>query len=143
MLCHPSRAAAGALFCSHPPPSIIPLSPSTQLHHPTSSVAPASPPPRIGRAISSSYPCHSRSASPFLLHKLLKQQSVEGRTGAGTYLADPAVLLMARPARRTHPIGWPRLLSGSNGTLSVAGGAIGKQSMKMNYPVSLPSLMNK
>ena len=42
-----------------------------------------------------------------------------------------------------HPIGWPRLLSGSNGIFSVAVGAIGKQRIKINYPVSSPSLTNK
>lgn len=69
---------------------------------------------------------------------------------AGAQLADPAVLpndntagaQLAAPLL-LHPIGWPRFLSGSNGTLSVAGGTIGKQSMKMNYPVSSPSSLNK
>ena len=82
---------------------------------------------------------------PFFFIKLPKQHSVEGRTVAGVQPAGPAVT-GRRPARRTLAPSsnrMPRLLSGSNGTLSVAIGAIGKQSMKMNYPVSSPSLMNK
>ena len=41
-----------------------------------SSTAPVSPPPRVGRAMFSSCPCPSCSASPFLLHKLPEQKSV-------------------------------------------------------------------
>ena len=128
-------------FHSLPPPS--PTSP-----HPA---APACQSPRVGRAIFSSYLLPSCSVSPpsFFI-KLPKQKSGKGRTVAGAQLADLAVLPndnTAHPARPSplllHPIGWSWLLSGSNGIFSVAIEAIGKQSMKMNYPVSSPSLTNK
>lgn len=66
---------------------------------------PACRPPRVGRAMPSSYPSPAVPLLPSFFIKLLKQQSVEGRTVAGAQLADPAVLLndnRARPARR-HP----------------------------------------
>ena len=76
------------------------------------STAPACPSPRVRRATSSSYPFPAVLLLPFFFIKLLKQQSVAGRTGTGTQLAGPAVLSnnnVARPARPPplllHPIG--------------------------------------
>ena len=147
---HPAGPRSGLPPRSHlSPPAITPLPlhpvPPARSHHRPSLPSATC---RESNILQLSLP--SCSASPFLLHKLLKQQSVERRTGAGAQLTDPAVLpndntagaQLAAPLL-LHPIGWPRLLSGSNGDSSVAIGAIGKQSMKMNYPISSPSLMNK
>ena len=110
----PSQAAARTPLPRSRPSHIIPLF-LHPAHQPTSSRRPAHPPPRVGRAIFSSYPLSSCFASPFLLHKLLKRQSVEGRTVAGAQLADPAVLpndntagaQLARRPMPLHPIGQP------------------------------------
>lgn len=147
----PSPPAARARFCSRSC-SLLPSSFHSLLLHPAHQ--PATYPPSLSaatcrRAMSSSYPSPAVPLLPFFFIKLPKQKSVEERTVAGAQLADPAVLLndnRARPARRTLAPSSnrvPRLLSGSNGILSVAGGAIGKQRPKMNYPVSFPLLMNK
>lgn len=122
------------------------LPPFTQSHQPAPPTAPVSPPPRVGRAMPSSYPSPSCSASPFLLHKITETAERGGKDRGGRPACRPSCNRRAPsspPPLLLHPIGWPRLLSGSNGILSVAGGAIGKQSMKMNYPVSSPSLTNK
>ena len=79
------------------------LSPSTQPRQPTSSVAPACRPPRVGRARLSSYPSPAVPLLPSFFIKLLKQHSVEGRTVAGTYLADSAVLLNDNRAAPSSP----------------------------------------
>ena len=92
----------------------------------------------------SSYPCSSCFAFPFFFIKLPKQQSVAVVAWRSVQLASPAIAGAQLDAPLPfHPIGWPRLLSGSNGILSVAIEAIGKQRLKMNYPVSSSSLMNK
>lgn len=108
------------------------------------------PPPRVGRAMSSSYLRHSRSASSFLLHKITEaeERGWKNRGGAPTLPTQLSysTITWRRPARR-HPC--PFIQSGGRGPpspndiLSAADEAIGKQSMKMNYPVSSPSLTNK
>ena len=82
---------------------------------------------------------------PFFFIKLLKQQSVEGRTVAGAQLADPAVTGRAQLAAPLllHPIGWPPPAPVSRCDLSTAIGAIGKQRPKMRFPVLFPSSLNK
>lgn len=93
----------------------------------------------------------SCSASPFLLHKLPKQQSgsVVDVAWHGAQLAGPASRSSCRerPARRTLAPSSNQMtalrFSGFNGILSVAIEAIGKQRLKMNYPVPSPSLTNK
>lgn len=72
-----ARARSRFLLSPSLPFSLPPPSP-TSPHRP----APACRPPRVGRAMPSSYPLPSYSASPFLLHKLPKRKSVEGRTVA-------------------------------------------------------------
>lgn len=131
------------------PSSFRSLSLLHPLHQPTSS-APACQPPRIGRAIFSSYLLPSCLASPFLLHKITE---AEERTrwprgeapSLPTQLADPAVAC-GHPARRTLAPSSNRVAAvffGSNGILSVASEAIGKQRPKMRFPVSSPSLTDK
>ena len=128
---------------SLPPPS------STSPHRP----APACRPPRVGRAIFSSYLLPSCSTSPFLLHKITEATERGGchvakhpacrpslpiqLQRAGAQLAAPA------PSRQLACPPPPPLSPISRCGPSTAIGAIGKQSMKMNYPVSSPSLMNK
>ena len=92
----------------------------------------------------------SCSASPFLLHKITEAARYGIRRVALYSTCRPNLPVQladcGRPARRTlapSPNQEPRLLSGSNGILSVAGGAIGKQRPKMRFPVSFPSLLNK
>ena len=99
------------LSCSRPPPSIISPSPSTHPHQSASSAAPASPPPRAGRAIFSSYPLPSCSASPFLLHKLPKRKRAAAVVSSQpTQLSYPTIAC-GRPARRTlAPPGGPLVL---------------------------------
>ena len=119
------------------------------------------PPARILRPSSPSATCRESNILqlfpspavpplPFFFIKLLKRKSGKGRTVVGTQLTDPAVLLNDNRARPARPpplplrlIGWSWLHPSPNGILSVAGGAIGKQSMKINYLVSSPSLTNK
>lgn len=137
-------------FPFSPPPTSFPSSsPPTHPHQPTSSVAPACQPPRVGEQLPQlSLP--SCPAPPFLLHKITEtaERGEKDRGGAPSlptqlfYLTITGRAQLAAPLP-LHPIGLLPLLSGSNGILSVAGGAIGKQSMKMNYPVSSPSLTNK
>ena len=108
---------------------------------------PVSPPPRAGRAIFSSYPLSSCSASPFLFHKITEATE---RGGRGTQLADPAVLsndsMRAPSSPHPCPSRWPACSPPSpvsrRGS-STSSEAIGKQRPKMNYPVSFPSLTNK
>lgn len=99
-----SQSPPSSHFCPLLPSSFPSSSPST---HPTS----RHPPPLQfllrhgpGEQYSPAILSPAVPPLPFFFIKLLKQQSVEGRTVAGTYLADPAVLLndnRARPARRT------------------------------------------
>ena len=100
----------------------------------------------------SSYPSPAVPLFPFFFIKLLKQQDMAYVAWRCTQPAGPAcrssqpVQPQRRPARRTlasSPNQVPRLLSGSNGILSVEDGAIGKQRPKMRFPVSFPSLLNK
>ena len=141
----PSQASAIAPLRSRsPPPFIFPSFPSSSFAQPATcrsilsaatcrqAVAPAIPPPAV-------------PLLPFFFIKLPKQQS--GRPLRSVVPSLPVQLAnCGRPARRTlasSPNQVPRLLSGSNGILSVAGGAIGKQRPKMRFPVSFPSLLNK
>lgn len=149
LLCrHPARPRPEPAPAPPLPFIISVLSSSTQPHQPASLRSSFSSATNR-ESDASSYLSPAVSLLPSFFIKLPKQKSVEGRTVAGAQLADPAVLSndnRARPARRTLASSsnrWPQLLSGSNGILSVAGGAIGKQSMKMNYPVSSPSSLNK
>lgn len=138
-----------------PPPFIIPLflSPPASLAR-SFPHSPACLPPRVGRAMSSSYPCHSRSASlPSFFIKLPKQKSGKGRTVAGAQLAGPAVLPNDNVAAPSSSAGLRLPVVDLSSTsplspvsrcgLSTAIGAIGKQRLKMNYPVPSPSLTNK
>ena len=146
----PARPRPEPLFRSRHHPAIIPtLFSSTQSHQPTPSVAHLSAATgRESNILQLSF--SSCSASPFLLHKITEaaERGEKNRGGAPTLPTQLSYSTITGRAQLAaplllHPIGWPRLLSGSNGILSVAGGAIGKQSMKMNYPVSSSSLMNK
>ena len=108
--CHPASPRPEPMPHLLLPPSFLSL-PLPPPHQPAATTAPACPPPRVGRAMSSSYPCHSCSASPFLLHKLPKQKSVAVVTWRSTQLADPASRsnYSGHPARSPplslHPIG--------------------------------------
>lgn len=89
-------------------------------------------------------------ASPFLLHKIPEatERGGKDRGGAPSLPTQLSYLTITRRAQLAAPlslhlIGRPRLLFGSNGSPSVADGAIGKQRPKMRFPVSFPSLMNK
>ena len=123
-----------------PPSSTSPHPPSPQFllrHVPEEQCPPAIPPPAV-------------PLLPFFFIKLLKQQSVEGRTVAGAQLADPAVLLndntagaSSPPSLLLHSIGGRPPASVSRCGSSTSSEAIGKQRPKMNYPVSSPSLTNK
>ena len=149
VLCHPPASP-------RPEPMLhLLLPPSFLLSFPPPSPTSPHPPPQLALRHGSGEQCPPAISSPAVpllpsfFIKLLKQQSVEGRTVAGVQLVDPAVLLNDNTAGAQlaapypHPIGWPTASSSSRGTLSVTGGAIGKQRPKMNYPVSSPSLTNK
>ena len=150
------RTNIACLAATRPVRSQAPA-PRYSFHHhsslpPPAPTSPHPPPPSFPaatcrRAIFSSYPLPSCSASSFLFHKNYRSNRAwrtqypasrpscpAQRQHADAQLAAPLPL---------HPIRWPRLLSGSNGILSVAGGAIGKQRPKMRFSVSFPSLMNK
>ena len=85
----------------------------------------------------------------FLLHKITEAAERGGCRVArypACWPSQPAQL--QREPSSPHPCPFTQsgsllLLFGSNGILSVAIGAIGKQRLKMNYPVSSSSLMNK
>ena len=138
-----ARLAAARAYAPPSPTIISTFSPSTRSasQHPL--------PPSLSFATNrksqtSSYPRSSCFAFPFFFIKLPKPQSVAVVAWRGTQLAGPAIAAPSSPPLLLlHPIGWPRLLSGSNGILSVAIGAIGKQRLKINYPISSSSLMNK
>ena len=145
-----SQAAAKApLQPLSPPPTSFHSLPSTQPHQP------ANYPPSLSVATcreSNILQLSLSQLSRFSLFfiKLPKRKSEVGWTVAAPTLPTQlsySTITWRRPARPPplllHPIGWSRLLSGSNGILSAAIGAIGKQRPKMNYPVSSPSLMNK
>ena len=144
---HSQAAAIAPLPLPLPPPFITPFSlppPSpTSPHRP----APACRPPRVGRAMPSSYPSPSCSASPFLLHKLLKPQSVavvtwRAPSSPAQLQRRPACQQALLPRCPTCPPS-PPLSPLSRSGPSTSSGAIGKQRPKMNYPVSSPLLMNK
>ena len=146
---HPARPRPEPPLPLPPPPPSIPLSPPPP---PPARILrrPASPPPRAGRAIFSSYPLSSCSASPFLFHKITEATE---RGGRGTQPAGPAVLsndsMRAPSSPHPCPSRWPAcsppfsLSPVSKCGSSTSSEAIGKQRPKMNYPVSLPSLTNK
>ena len=136
----------------------LPFPPSS-LHHFTLSLhpappacilrRPAPPPPRTGRAIFSSYPLPSCSASPFLLHKLPKRESgADVVPSQPVQLSCPTIACGAQLAAPLPP-GGPLVLHRfslspiSRCGLSTSSEAIGKQRPKMRFPVSLPSLTNK
>lgn len=143
----PASAPTSVFFSSHhfrfplPPPS--PTSPQ-----PT---RPACQPPRVGRAMLPAIPSPAVPLLPSFFIKLPKQQSGEGRTVAGAYLTGPAVLFNDNTARAQlarHPCSFIQSSGRPPAPVSrcgpsTAGEAIGKQSMKINYPVSSPSLMDK
>lgn len=88
----------------------------------------------------------------FLLHKITEAARYGIRRVAlystcrpnlPVQLAGLAIAAPSSPHLAPSPNQVPRLLSGSNGTLSVEGRAIGKQRPKMRFPVSFPSLLNK
>ena len=96
-------------------PSSSPLSPSTQPHQPA-------PPPfqfllrhGSGEQCPPAIPPPAVPPLPFFFIKLLKQQSVEGRTVAGAQLADPAVLFNDNRARPARPRPCPFIQSGGRG----------------------------
>ena len=142
----PSQAAASAiapLRSRSPPPFIFPSFPSSP------SAQPATCRPSLSAATCrSSYSFPAVPLLPSFFIKLPKQQGMAYVAWRCTQPAGPdsrfshsgAQLVAPLPL---HQIRRPRLLSGSNGILSVAGGAIGKQRPKINYPVSFPSLLNK
>ena len=146
---HPARSRLALPLRSRSPllPSSFPLS-----LPPPSPATPHPPPPGLSAATdreSNALQLSPPPAVPLLpsfFIKLPKRKSVEGRTGEERPACRPSCNRRAPSSPHPCPFiqsGGPRLLSGSNGALSVAIGAIGKQSMKMNYPVSSPSLMNK
>ena len=94
-----ARAYAPVLL----PPSFLLSLPPPGPTQPTSSAAPASPPPRAGRAMSSSYPCHSRPASPFFFINYRSRRAWQGGPWRGAQLAGPAVLLNDNVAAPSSP----------------------------------------
>ena len=98
-------------FLSLPPPS--PTSPP--LHHSSFSFATD----RESNALS--YPSPAVSLLPFFFIKLLKQQSVEGRTVAGVQLVDPAVLPNDNIAAPSSPHPCPFIQSGGRPQLPSLG----------------------
>ena len=131
--------------------------PRSSLHHSHSlslhpAHQPASPRPSLSAATdreSNALQLSPPPAVPLLpsfFIKLPKRKSVEGRTGEERPACRPSCNRRAPSSPHPCPFiqsGGPRLLSGSNGALSVAGGAIGKQRPEKNYPVPSPSLTNK
>ena len=138
---------------NHSPAPALPFS----LHHSHSlslhpAHQPASPRPSLSAATdreSNALQLSPPPAVPLLpsfFIKLPKRKSVEGRTGEERPACRPSCNRRAPSSPHPCPFiqsGGPRLLSGSNGALSVAGGAIGKQRPEKNYPVPSPSLTNK
>ena len=133
-------------------PAPVPLS---SLHHSilSSSTRPTSPHPAAPslpaatdrETIAPAISLPAVSPSPFLLHKLPKQQSVAAVTWRSTQLAGP-VVDGAQLAAGLYPPGSSLILLPSPVSRrgpSAAIGTIGKQRPKMNYSVSSSSLMNK
>ena len=79
---HSQAAAIAPLPLPFPPPTSFHSSSLHPAPPARSSTTPVSPPPRIGRAMPSSYPSPAVPLLPSFFIKLLKRQSVEGRTGA-------------------------------------------------------------
>ena len=137
-----NQAGRGQSVASPPPTIISTFSPSTR------SASQHPPPPSLSSATDrksqpSSYPYPSCFAPSFLLHKITEAAERGGRYVARYPASRPSYSGAQLAAPPLHPIGWPRPLSGSNYILSVVIGAIEKQRLKMNYPVSSSSLMNK
>ena len=139
--------------------SPAPFSLSSSLHlsilflHPAPTspqpAVPACQPPRAAKQLLQ-LSLSSCSASPFLLHKITEAARYGIRRVALYSTCRPSLPVQLADCGAQfaaplplHQIRWPRLLSGSHGILSVAGGAIGKQRPKMRFPVSFPSLLNK
>ena len=147
----PSATQPGRNQSSCPLPDLTLLLPSSFLPlPPPSSRQPATCRPSLSaatcrQAVAPAIPPPAVPLLPFFFIKLPKQQS--GRPlrsvvpSLPVQLADCGAQLVA--PLPLHQIRWPRLLSGSNGILSVEDGAIGKQRPKMRFPVSFPSLLNK
>ena len=144
----PAPARSRPHFCFLLPSSLPSSSPSTQPHQPASlrpSLSAATCRGAVAPAISS--PAVLLLPSFFI--KLPKQKSVEVVTWRAPSLptqlfystitgrAQLAAPLLLHPIRRRPPT--PVSRRGP----SAAIGSIGKQSMKMNYPVPSPSLTNK
>ena len=120
------------------------------LSHPVHSRLPRSrfPSPRIGRT---KPPAILTPAVPLLPFFFINYRS--RKVGAkDSYCCFGLTFQLAGPAiaapSSLHPCPFTQsggllLLSGSNGILSVAIETIGKQRLKINYPVSSSSLMNK
>ena len=85
----------------------------------------------------------------FLLHKITEAAKWERRIVIAVLACRPSQpAQLQRAPSSPHPCPFTQsdsllLLSGSSDILSVAIGAIGKQRLKINYPVSSSSLMNK
>ena len=144
---HQAAASARAPLRSRSPlPFIFPSSPSSAppaRNLPFQLVSRHVPPSSC-----SSYPSPAVPLLPFFFIKLPKQQGMAYVAWCCTQPAGPACRFSHSGAQFAaplplHQIRWPRLFSGSNGILSVAGGAIGKQRPKMRFSVSFPSLLNK
>ena len=128
---------------------------SLSLHHspPASalSAVPACLPPRAAKQLLQLSPPQLFRFS-FLLHKITEAARYGIRRVAlystcrpnlPVQLAGLAIAAPSSPHLAPSPNQVPRLLSGSNGILSVEDGAIGNQRPKMRFPVSFPSLLNK
>lgn len=128
-----------------PPPHHSILSPSTQPHQPTSSSVGRHVPP----SSCPSYPSPAVLLLPSFFINYRSSRAEAQWTSRGmvpsllAQLAGPAVAAPSSSHPCSSPNQVPRLLSGSNGILSAAIGTIGKQRLKMNYPVSFSSLTNK
>ena len=153
------RSNIACLAATRPVRSQAPA-PASSLHHSSLSLhpapppyalrRPASPPPRAGRAIFSSYPSSSCSASPpsFFI-KLPKQQSVADVVPSQPVQLSYPTIACGTSSPHPCPSRWPAcpppfsLSPVSRCGPSTSSEAIGKQRPEMNYPVSSPSLMNK
>ena len=146
---HPARPRPEPPL-SLPPPFIISLSPSTQLHQSAPSAAQLALRHGSGEQCLPAIPPPAVPLLPFLFHKITEATE---RGGRGTQLADPAVLsndsMRAPSSPHPCPSRWPAcpppfsLSPVSRCGPSISSEAIGKQRPKMNYPVSSPSLTNK
>lgn len=130
-----------------PPPTIVSiLSPSTcsASPHPSQPSLPAAT-DRESNILQLSLP--SCPAPPFLLHKIPEvaertwRMAVVVPANRSSYTVQRRAQLAATLAPSSNRVA--AALPGSKCNLSAASGAIGKQRLKMNYSVSLSSLMDK